>query len=39
MRGHCRRSPERWGSPAWRHEKSRQVRWRLSGMRLKLSSG
>ncbi len=39
VRGHCGRSPERWGSPAWRHEKSRQVRWRLSGMRLKLSSG
>ena len=39
VRGHWGRSPERWGSPAWRHEKSRQVRWRLSGMRLKLSSG
>ncbi|KAG0924900.1 hypothetical protein G6F32_013743 [Rhizopus arrhizus] len=39
VRGHCGGSPERWGSPAWRHEKSRQVRWRLSGMRLKLSSG
>ena len=32
-------APGRWGSPARRQQKSRQVRWRLSGMRLKLSSG
>ncbi len=32
-------TPWKWGSPARRQQKSRQVRWRLSGMRLKVSSG